>query len=120
MSGPLENGEASVLRCDQGNSIPLILDELGRREVSSTAELFRMDQGSRSTIDWFCHRHLLDLRPTSTTRNLGAKTEQFMLIGEYYSAVNRSQSRDCVDGPAECLLPGSPSRIIGDLAAKTG
>src|ERR1700730_4971841 len=114
-TGPLKDGETSVLGCDKGNSIMLILNELCRREVPGTAELFRMDEVSDSTIDRFRDGHLLHLCPTPTAGNLRPKTEQFMLIGEYDSAVNRSQSGDRVHGPAECLQPGLPTCSIGVL-----
>src|SRR5712692_7263121 len=94
---PFKDREAPILRCHECNGVALILDELSRREVPGAAELIRMDEGGCHTFNRLRHGDLLDLWPALAPSDFSAKTEQLMLIGEHYGAVDRGQAGDRVN-----------------------
>src|SRR5258706_15034897 len=113
--GPFKDREASILRRDECNGVALILDELRRRQVPRAAELIRMDDGGFRTHDRFRHRYLLDPWPATAASDLGAKTKHLMLFGENHGAIDPGQAGNCINRPAERLLPQTPARWIGSL-----
>ena len=59
--GPDEDGEAAVLGGDEGDGVPLVLDELGSREVARPADVAGVDGFGDAAFDGLPHRDPVDL-----------------------------------------------------------
>ena len=105
----------------------LVLNELGRREMPSTAEFFRMDEGRSGAFDRLGEHGLLDPRPASfPATDLRAEAEQFVAVGEHHRAVDRGQSGEgrAPWGRARPAVPALRIRSVslaqvGELSEKT-
>ena len=96
--GPLEDGKTLILRGDECDCIPLILDELRRGKVPGATELFGMGKRGDTSFDWFDNAELFDLGAAFAPHNFGAETEYFITIRQDYRAINGSQPGNGING----------------------
>src|SRR5712671_1788492 len=98
---PCEDRETTILRCNQCQSVALVVYELRSREVSGAAMLHRWDDGSSVANDGFRNHHLLNRKAALRTSYLHTKSEQLILVVNYGCPVN---CRETCNG-VNCLLP---------------
>jgi len=108
---PLENGKPAILRGDQCDRVPLILDELRRGKVPGATELFGMDKRGDPPFDGFDSAELVDLGVALAPHNLGAETEYFVLIRQDHRAIHGSQPGNGINGAL---------RLLGVMVAEVG
>ena len=78
--GPLKHREAPVLGCHERNGIPLILDELGRRQVPRATELLRVHSEWSVIFHWIRQRDLFDPRRTLPVGDLRPKPQKLIPV----------------------------------------
>ncbi len=98
---PREYCEAPVLRRDQGQGISLIVDELGRRQMTSSAMVHGRYHTGLIANDRFSHDHLLDRFRASSAVYLRAESQHLVAICNHGCTINRSQTGDRIDGVAQ-------------------
>src|SRR5882672_12379247 len=94
---PCEDSETTILRCNECQSVALVVYELRSREVSGAAMLHRRDDGSSVANDGFRNHHLLNRNAPLWTSYLHTKSEQLILVVNYGCPINRRETRDGVD-----------------------
>src|SRR5260370_12710634 len=105
---PREDRETTILRCNQGESVALVVHELRSRKVPGAAMLYWMHNGSPVANNGFRNDHLLNRRAPFWTSYRHTKSEQLILIINYGCAVNCCETCNSV----HCLFPEVLIRLI--------
>ena len=96
IGGPGENREPAVLRRDERDPVPLVMDELGSGQVASSTELSRLGNHRGSAFNRFRNGNLGHLRETLAADNLGAERQQLVIRVYQSRAVYGSESGNFV------------------------
>src|ERR1700692_3184630 len=102
---PCENCEATILRCHQRERITLVVYKLGRGHMPSSAVQNRSNDVGRVADDGLSDYHLLDGDAARRASYLYAKYQQLVIVGNHSCPVNRGETRNSVDCPADGGLP---------------
>ena len=116
---PGEDCEATVLRCYQGQRIPLILDELRRRQVSGAAGLYGVDRYRFVAHYGFCRYYLLNRCGSLRPSDCCSEGVNFILVIHHRCTVHGRESGHGVDGSSDCRNQKVLIRIIHLLLHQT-
>ena len=113
---PPKHSESAILRCHEGNCIPLVVRELGGRQVAGTSELTRLGDHRHRFFYWLHHDHAANLLPVGPPDDFCAEGQQLPSIGYDRGSIHRRQAGDTVNGPAECFLPAAAQSLTRILS----
>src|SRR5262245_41845380 len=81
-------------------------------------ELLRMNDDWSSTFNGFHNCDLGYSSPALSTSDFCAKAEQLILVRYHYSAVDRGQSCNAINGSTDSFLPNQPVYLSRDPPAQ--